>query len=74
MAASTGLSASSGVAGQRPAWPVGVPAALRDPTAQMAEESTDQLLRQPEASVRQADGGEHSQQAVDAVWSVVQAT
>eukprot|EP00969_Alexandrium_andersonii_P269778 11924212-Alexandrium_andersonii.AAC.1 len=75
MASSTGPSASRGVAGLRPTWPVDVPTALKDLTAQMVEESVDQLLGQPEALVGaivdqwQLDGGERSQQATDAVWS-----
>eukprot|EP00969_Alexandrium_andersonii_P068609 3026721-Alexandrium_andersonii.AAC.1 len=73
MASSTGPSASCGVAGLRPTWPVDAPTALKDLAAAKVQESVKQLLGWPEALVGaivdqwQLDGGERSQRATDAV-------
>eukprot|EP00969_Alexandrium_andersonii_P256983 11361702-Alexandrium_andersonii.AAC.1 len=59
-----------------PAWPVAVPVALKDLASEMALESIDTLVRQPErlteAIVDQwvADGGVRDQVAVDAAHTL----
>eukprot|EP00969_Alexandrium_andersonii_P372495 15481853-Alexandrium_andersonii.AAC.1 len=70
--AATGLSSSRGSA----AWPADVPTPLNDLAAAMVEESVEQLLNRPEALVGAIvnqwvlGGGERSQRAAGAVWSV----
>eukprot|EP00969_Alexandrium_andersonii_P001621 71165-Alexandrium_andersonii.AAC.1 len=72
--AASNLSTARGCA--RSSWPANLPTALKDLAAKMDEESVSQLLGRPEALVESIvdqwapDGGEHSQPATGAVWTV----
>eukprot|EP00969_Alexandrium_andersonii_P286052 12646280-Alexandrium_andersonii.AAC.1 len=62
-----------------PAWPAGVPVALKDVATEMAFESVDVLINRPGALTeaimdqRVIDGGKRAQRSTDAVLGLVYA-